>query len=469
MYAVTIINSQPMKRLFNLIGFILVSSALIGQNGLNFDGVNDRVSCGNNPSTQIAGTTITLEAWIYPTAWQAQVWQGNILNKENNSPDYGYMLRCGESGKLNFNLGNGSWTEITSAANTLTLNTWQHVAATYNGAKMVLYLNGVAIDSINTTISFSSAGQILTLGNWSNISTDRTFIGTIDEARVWNVARTKSQINSAMNAELCASEPGLVACYRLNEGVAGASNTGVNVAYDFSPNNNNATLTGFQLSGSNSNWVSGAALTPGSSFSQVSANACNQYVGPGGVIYDSAGVYLDTLQTIHGCDSVIETTLTVKYVDVGVTATSIILSANQINASYKWMDCNDGFKLVSGGTNKSLVPPDPNGSYAVRVDFGGCIDTSACYSLVGIGLVEISEYEISVYPSPVNGSLTVFHPMTSKGHISIINLQGAVVLQTVCDAGDQTNIDLSALPGGVYFMMLESSDNRLVLPIAVEM
>ena len=89
-----------------LLFFLSINSN--AQNALNFDGLDDRVTCGNSAQVQIAGTTITLEAWIYPTSWKPAVFEGNIINKENNNPDLGYMLRAGASGQLNFNLGNGT-------------------------------------------------------------------------------------------------------------------------------------------------------------------------------------------------------------------------------------------------------------------------------------------------------------------------------------------------------------------------
>lgn len=430
----------------------------MAQNGLNFDGVNDRVICGNGSSVQLSGTKITLEAWIYPTAWQPQVFQGNIINKENNAPDYGYMLRCGENGRLNFNLGDGSWHERSTPANTLSLNTWQHVAATYDGSKMRLYLNGNLVDSISITLSFTSSLQNLTLGNWSNPSTARCFIGSIDEARVWNIARSKAQIQASMNGELCSPETGLVACYRLNEGIAGGSNAGVNTTSDFSPNNNNGTLSGFSLSGSTSNWVSGAGLTPGSSFMQVTASGCNEYTGPGGVIYDSTGVYLDTLQSVHGCDSVIQTNLTLKYVDVAVTATATSLTANQNLAAYKWMDCNDNYKLVSGGTNQTLFPPDPNGSYAVQVDFGGCIDTSDCYSLQGVGLDELRNDRLSVYPNPGRGLISISHPGIYRGQLKIYNSQGRLVCIKEIEGVEESDLNLGGLPTGWYQVVVANDE-----------
>ena len=71
-------------------------------NALDFDGVDDKVDCGNDTSIQITGKYITLEAWIYPTAWKTNAFDGNVINKEYNTSNYGFMLRCGAGGKLNF-------------------------------------------------------------------------------------------------------------------------------------------------------------------------------------------------------------------------------------------------------------------------------------------------------------------------------------------------------------------------------
>jgi len=450
-----------MKHFYLAIITGLFTTVAFAQNSLNFDGVDDRVSCGNGASTQISGNQITLEAWIYPTGWQPNVFQGNIINKENNNPDYGYMLRCGNGGKLNFNIGNGSWHEKTTTNNVLTLNTWQHVAATYDGAKMRLYVNGVAVDSMTANFSFSSQGQNLTIGNWSDPTSNRTFIGSIDEARVWNVARTRTEILNSMNGELCDVAPGLVACYRLNEGVASGNNGGKTTASDFSNNQNNGTLSSFALSGSSSNWVIGATITPGASFVTVAATGCNDYRSPGGLIYDSSGVYLDTLQNIYGCDSVIETTLTLKKVDITVSVTSSTLKANQNNATYRWMDCNDNYKLVLGGTNQTFTPPNPSGSYAVQVSQAGCTDTSACFTLTGVGLGEKETSLFELFPNPSNGELTISHPMVYEGTISVYSTSGIRVHKTET-RDDQTRLNLIYLPKGVYFLELRTEETTSV-------
>ena len=59
------------------------------------------VGGGNLPALQISGNAITLEARVKFNSFAFGVSDGNIINKEQNSPDYGYMLRAGSTGIVN--------------------------------------------------------------------------------------------------------------------------------------------------------------------------------------------------------------------------------------------------------------------------------------------------------------------------------------------------------------------------------
>src|SRR5690606_13562538 len=220
------------------------ASICASRNALSFDGVNDRVNLGNPSSLSITGNTITLEAWIYPTAWKGPVWGGNIINTENDDSQTGYMLRCGASGTSNFNLGSGSWNEINSAANVLTLNTWQHVAGTYDGTTMRLYVNGVQVSTTALgTFNIGASNNSVVIGDCSG--TDRNFPGMIDEVRIWNVTVPEAQLADHMNTAYSSDEPGLVGYYHFDQGVRDGNNASVTTLLDHSPNANHGTLSGF--------------------------------------------------------------------------------------------------------------------------------------------------------------------------------------------------------------------------------
>lgn len=94
----------------------------------------------------------------------------------------------------------------------------------------------------------------------SQLYQNHYFHGSIDELRVWNVARSTAEIQGVMNTELNGDESGLVAYYTFNQGVAGGDNTGMANLTDASSNVNNGTLKNFTLNGAASNWVDGAPI-----------------------------------------------------------------------------------------------------------------------------------------------------------------------------------------------------------------
>ncbi len=441
---------------------------LPAQNALNFDGVDDYIS---SSFTGISGTSArTVEAWVRTTANTVPANGG----KQKVILDWGAASPLGS--RFTFNVLFNGAIRVEVGGNGLSGNIdvtdgqWHHVAAVYDPSSSAnpikLYVDGV----LDVSGNFTGVTMNTLTGNFAigrRVDGVNTFEGDIDEVKVWNVARSLASIVADTGTEYCTLPAGLVAYYRLNEGTAGGNNSGVTSATeDISAAN--GTLNNFSLNGNSSNWVAGSGIiAKGANFISVTENACNDYKGPSGVIYDSSGTYLDTLQNLYGCDSVIETILTIQHVNVDVTTTSNTLKADRNNATYRWMDCNDNYKLVAGGTNQTLTPPDPNGSYAVSVSYSGCTDTSACYSLDGVSLLENELSPLRLYPNPTSGKLQVSHPAHGKGQILIFTATGQMVLQINDLDSQETEINLSFKPKGVYFIKLQidgkSFLERLVL------
>jgi hypothetical protein len=208
---------------------------------LDFDGTDDLVDCGNDPSLRVTGSSITLEAIIRADAWRTNVWEGSIVNKEQNGTgnDKGYMLRAGNNGRLSFNLGSGSWHEIVSPAGAMTTGAFYHVAGTYDGVTMRLYVDGNQVASSAASFSIADAAVNLFLGD-SQSNPTRVFDGVVDEVRIWNRARSGDQIRALMSSELPAiyyasADSGLVGYWRMNEGMG-------QTAGDLTPNGNDGRL-----------------------------------------------------------------------------------------------------------------------------------------------------------------------------------------------------------------------------------
>jgi hypothetical protein len=118
---------------------------------------------------------------------------------------------------------------------------------------MRLFINGTQVASRAQTGSITTNANPVSLGNQTGFS--EFFGGYADEFRIWNIARTETEIQNSMNSSLDpATQTGLVSYYSVNQGISAGTNTGLITLPD-QKGANNGTLTNFALSGSTSNYI----------------------------------------------------------------------------------------------------------------------------------------------------------------------------------------------------------------------
>jgi len=205
-----------------------------------------------------------------------------------------------------------------------------------------------------------------------------------------------------------------------------------------------------------------------STVTTISPVTCDSYTSPSGnYVWTSSNTYLDTIQNVGGCDSVITINLTINSADNSVTQTGATLSANQSSATYQWVDCDNGNAPISGETNQTYTA-SANGNYAVEITTGnGCTATSTCYAVTGLSLNEnsTSTNGIKLYPNPTNGNFTIkLGENNSKSTIQIIDLTGKVVFENTYSNQNQINLDLQA-PKGIYFVKVMSNGQLSVVKL----
>ncbi|HHZ65695.1 MAG TPA: hypothetical protein EYN51_09415, partial [Flavobacteriales bacterium] len=93
-----------------------------------------------------------------------------------------------------------------------------------------------------------------------------------------------------------------------------------------------------------------------------------------------------TLANMAGCDSIVTLNLTINTVNSSVTQTGVLLTADEAGANYQWLNC-PGMTAITGATNQEYTAT-ANGNYAVIVTNNGCSDTSACYTVSAVGIIE---------------------------------------------------------------------------------
>lgn len=157
---------------------------------LTFDGTNDYVTVPDAASLDL-GSSMTLEAWVRPTA--SSGWRTVLLKETPTSLAYSLYSASGTNRPSVWIDGTSS---VGSAA--LTTSAWSHVAATYNGSRLRVYVNGVLrADRAVTTPVPVSTGPLKIGGNavWGE-----WFAGQIDEVRMYDRVLTAAEIAADMNA-----------------------------------------------------------------------------------------------------------------------------------------------------------------------------------------------------------------------------------------------------------------------------
>ena len=211
-------------------------------NALDFDGSDDYVSV---PAGVYFSGDFTIECWVYPRSfanWARIIDFGNGAGSDNILLAYTY----GTSGAPGFYVEGSQF----QATQTLVLNQWSHIAATLSGTTATIYINGVAAGTatfptpVNITRNYCYIGK----SNWSDPYANAEF----DELRIWNVARSQTDIQSDMYTELAGNEAGLVAYYNFNQGSAGGNNAGISTMTDNTGNAHTASMYNFALTGSSS-------------------------------------------------------------------------------------------------------------------------------------------------------------------------------------------------------------------------
>jgi hypothetical protein len=145
---------------------------------------------------------MTLEAWVRPTALSGY---RTVIMKD--VPDeLAYALYASDDSSRPNTWGRiGDTSYDATGTTSLPLNTWTHLASTYDGTTLRLFVNGVQVAS--RTISGAIQTSIDPLHIGGNAIWGEYFSGLIDEVRIYNHALTAAQIQTDMNAAVSGAVP----------------------------------------------------------------------------------------------------------------------------------------------------------------------------------------------------------------------------------------------------------------------
>ncbi len=443
--ALTIVNQVPVSlptptisasgpTTFCAGGSVNLSSSSAAKNNLQFNGTNYVEA----PSTTANSLTsaLTVEAWVKtddPNQVQYIVSKGT---NDQQDGQYGVLI---VGGKFQFHLWQSGGHQGANGVTPIVAGQWYHISGTWDGITTKIYVNGILEGQAPLAGPISANPGPLEIGRLGLLTLPYSLYGEIDEVRIWNIARTASEIQLNMNRNVTANTS-LVAYYKLDEG------TGTTTAD--AANENTASLINspsWKISGAPINYAAYAWST-GANTPTITANTAGSYSVTVTDVNGNAGISAPVNVSILSASANITASGPTLFCPGG----AVVLTASAGN-SYLW----------SNGATTQSITVTASGSYTVTVtNASGCSATSAATIVT-----------VNPLPAATNTKTDVTCIGGNDGSISVTALNGTPIYQYSKDGGvtyQYSNI-FSGLTAGIYNIVVQSATGCVsaVQPVTV--
>ena len=225
------------------------TAAPISNFALDFDGMDDHAQVSSPIGFPVGAAPRTLEFWFKSNVDLTTDTDHGIVQYGTNvnGQMFGLITTSNAPGKLYFFGFNNDVAGVTD----IIQDQWYHAAVTYDGTDVTLYLDGNFEASSSLSLNTIMDPNGFTIGR-RPIQED-FWDGQIDEVRIWDYARSQTEIQNDFNNQLFGNEAGLVAYYPMSDG------TGSTTVTDLTGGGNDAPLVSMD---ENTDWIAGPVLNP---------------------------------------------------------------------------------------------------------------------------------------------------------------------------------------------------------------
>jgi hypothetical protein len=141
-------------------------------------------------TSNLPSNTFTQSAWIYPTSYT-----GSGNNNDRNTIIYANdkYLQLQNDQKIGVYISGLTAPGYHTSISSIPLNQWTHVAYSWNGSTIIIYINGIIDKTIPNTGNASLVMSDFRIG-YQTAAYERQFDGKVDQVKVYDYARSSAQI-----------------------------------------------------------------------------------------------------------------------------------------------------------------------------------------------------------------------------------------------------------------------------------
>jgi len=294
----------------------------------DFNGTTDFIEVADNVSLSFGSNQITISLWVNIAGYSgiSRIGVSKQSGSGNTQSGFNVFYKSGAHGML---ARNGSGGVFGGASNTqgIPTSTWTHVVYVWDGNTGSCYENGVMVNSsvyAGAIIGSNSLPLLFGKANWTYNNVE-PYGGKLDDIAIYNRPLNDCEIQDLYHAQLNSSivDAGIDQTICSGESVTLTASNSMNYSWnnnvvDGSPFTPNATSS-YVVTADTAGCTSTDSLTVTvneTTTSTIDVTATDTYTSPSGVVYDSSGVYIDTILNANQCDSIITINLTVEYTGI---------------------------------------------------------------------------------------------------------------------------------------------------------
>ena len=160
---------------------------------LSFNGSNTMVTVPDSATLDLT-SGMTVEAWVRPSIGGG--WRTAVVKEQPGNLVYG-MYANTNINRPEAEVFVGGATRVLNGTPPLPTGTWSHLAATYDGTTLRLYVNGAQVSQLAQTGPIATSSSPVRIG--ANSIWGERFSGLIDEVRIYNRGLSATEIQADMN------------------------------------------------------------------------------------------------------------------------------------------------------------------------------------------------------------------------------------------------------------------------------